>query len=116
MDELTNPTFRAELIDTIEELASGELAPDHTPVGSTFQIDVGLLLDEAEINRDLGGAIGNFLRNSDEAESLARLAGPLLAVFDEGDRGFDDDAYMATPSWQALQGAAVEALEVLSRP
>ncbi len=69
MDELTNPTFRAELIDTIEELASGELAPDHTPVGSTFQIDVGLLLDEAEINRDLGGAIGNFLRNSDEAES-----------------------------------------------
>lgn len=111
--EVTQASFRHELICDVAELATGCLGVSETPVGSRFLEIHSLLLDEAEIGGDLTRAIGTFLRNDEEARSLERLSKPLRMVFMEVGADASDAVYVDARSWPTLQTAARDALDVL---
>ncbi len=115
------PQMRNELLETLRVLAERDYQQrawvEHCYPASiqydSFDEAVHFLYDDTLLAKNPNAAIGQILKNSEEAHSIEAVYNALDRVFDDLGRSQADEAYINAAQWETVIAAASSALQVM---
>ncbi|GAB3511062.1 SCO4402 family protein [Amycolatopsis cihanbeyliensis] len=121
MTQVRFPGMRTVVVEAVEHLADAEYQQQvwvrkehpHEQMPYTTDDAVHALYDDTSVFEEPEHAVGNVLRNKEEAEALQPLKRALDTVFDELGTDLDDAEYATAPQWAVVVATARSALAVL---